>query len=121
MAIHVRLIELCRKVGIGNDCDGHIIQSEDFPVLLAGLADDVPTGLHWVMFVPNIVSVCEEEQQAEWLPLCRDWRMIGCYYAQTEVGHGSNVRAVETTATFLSEHKGGQPGRNLVINSPTLT
>jgi acyl-CoA oxidase len=45
--------------------------------------------------------------------------MIGCY-AQTEVGHGSNVRALETTATFLSEHKGGQPGGTFVINSRTL-
>ena len=120
LAKHVRLIELCRKLGIGDECDGHIIQSEDFPVLLAALGDDLPTALHWVMFVPNIVSLCDEEQQAEWLPLCRDWRMIGCY-AQTELGHGSNVRALETTATFLPERDGGQPGGSFVINSPTLT
>ena len=120
LAKHVRLVELCRKLGIGNECDGHVIQSEDFPVLLAALADDVPTALHWVMFVPNIVSLCDEQQQAEWLPLCRDWRMIGCY-AQTELGHGSNVRALETTATFLPENEGGQPGGSFVINSPTLT
>ena len=72
------------------------------------------------MFQPNIVSLCDEEQQAEWLPLCRDWRMIGCY-AQTELGHGSNIRALETTATFLSEAKGGMKGGRWVINSPTLT
>lgn len=76
--------------------------------------------LHWVMFQPNIVSLCDEEQQARWLPLCRDWRMIGCY-AQTELGHGSNIRALETTATFLPESKGGQKGGSWVINSPTLT
>ena len=120
LAKHVRLIELCRKLGIGSECDGHIINSKDFPVILAALGDDLPTALHWVMFVPNIVSLCDEEQQAEWLPLCRDWRMIGCY-AQTELGHGSNVRALETTATFLSESNGGQPGGSFVINSPTLT
>lgn len=120
LAKHVRMIELCRKLGIGSECDGHVIQSEDFPLILAALADDLPTALHWVMFVPNIVSLCDEEQQAEWLPLCRDWRMIGCY-AQTELGHGSNVRALETTATFLPESSGGQPGGSFVINSPTLT
>jgi len=77
--------------------------------------------LHWVMFQPNIVSLCDEEQKARWLPLCRDWRMIGCY-AQTELGHGSNIRALETTATFLPESKGGQKGEgSWVINSPTLT
>jgi acyl-CoA oxidase len=72
------------------------------------------------MFQPNIVSLCDEEQQSEWLPLCRDWRMIGCY-AQTELGHGSNIRNLETTATFLPESKGGMKGGNWVIHSPTLT
>jgi acyl-CoA oxidase len=120
IAKHVRLIELCRKLGIGDDCGGEIIASPDFPMLLEALGDDLPTALHWVMFVPNIVSLCDEEQKAEWLPMCRDWRMIGCY-AQTELGHGSNVRALETTATFLPEHKGGQTGGNWVINSPTIT
>jgi acyl-CoA oxidase len=94
--------------------------SKDFPVLAASIADDFPTSLHWVMFVPNIMSLCDKEQQAEWLPLCRDWRMIGCY-AQTELGHGSNVRALETTATFLPETKGGGKGGSFVIHSPTLT
>lgn len=28
--------------------------------------------------------------------------MIGCY-AQTEVGHGSNIRALQTTATYLPD------------------
>jgi acyl-CoA oxidase len=78
------------------------------------------SALHWVMFQPNIVSLCDEEQQARWLPLCRDWRMIGCY-AQTELGHGSNIRALETTATFLPESKGGAKGGLWIINSPTLT
>jgi len=88
LAKHVRMIELCRKLGIGNECQGEVVLSEDFPVMVASLADDLPTSLHWVMFVPNIISLCDDEQQAKWLPLCRDWRMIGCY-AQTELGHVS--------------------------------
>jgi len=120
MAKGVRLIEVCRKLGIGNECEGRITESKDFPVILEAVADDIPLALHWVMFQPNIVSLCDEEQRARWLPLCRDWKMIGCY-AQTELGHGSNIRALETTATFLPESKGGQKGGSWIINSPTLT
>jgi len=120
LAKHVRLIEICRKLGIVANDDGDIIHDPDFTTLLSALADDLPTALHWIMFVPNIKSLCDEQQQAQWLPLCRDWKMIGCY-AQTELGHGSNVRALETTATFLPEHRGGDIGGSFVINSPTLT
>jgi acyl-CoA oxidase len=120
IAKHVRMIEICRKLGIGDECGGQIIESEDFQMILEAVADDLPTALHWVMFVPNIVSLCDVEQKAEWLPLCRDWRVIGCY-AQTELGHGSNVRALETTATFVPESRGGMKGGSFFINSPTLT
>lgn len=40
--------------------------------------------------------------------------VLGCY-AQTELGHGSNVAELETTATF------DQATDEIVINSPTLT
>ena len=70
--------------------------------------------------VPNILTLCDAEQQSRWLPLCRDWRMIGCY-AQTELGHGSNIRALETTATFLREKDGGAPGGEWVVHTPTVT
>ena len=89
--------------GVGED--GDVINSEDWSYLTAAVSDDFPTTLHWVMFVPNIASLCDDEQRSVWLPLCRDWRVIGCY-AQTEIGHGSNVRGLETTATFLSEGRG---------------
>ena len=132
LAKFVRLIELCRAAGIGsvpnNDknsaiqhIEGEIIGSPEFWTLVSAISDDpLPPSLHWVMFVPNILTLCDEEQQAEWLPLCRDWKMIGCY-AQTELGHGSNIRALETTATFLKESEGGAPGGEWIINSPTLT
>ncbi|GKZ00836.1 hypothetical protein MPSEU_001035300 [Mayamaea pseudoterrestris] len=121
LAKHVRLVELCRTLNIAQDAGGDVTQSQDFPLLLGAIADDLPTSLHWVMFVPNIISLCDEEQQKEWLPLCRDWKMIGCY-AQTELGHGSNVRALETTATFQpSSAKGSLPEGSWIIHSPSLT
>ena len=123
LAKHVRLIELCRILGIGEneeeddhnedkdnnknknkkknnniDKNGDLLQSRDFPLLLAALGDDLPTSLHWVMFVPNIISLFDDEQQKQWLPLCRDWKVVGCY-AQTELGH-VRTRSVCTCYMF---------------------
>eukprot|EP00571_Detonula_confervacea_P013685 CAMPEP_0172306684 /NCGR_PEP_ID=MMETSP1058-20130122/7706_1 /TAXON_ID=83371 /ORGANISM="Detonula confervacea, Strain CCMP 353" /LENGTH=786 /DNA_ID=CAMNT_0013018651 /DNA_START=700 /DNA_END=3060 /DNA_ORIENTATION=+ len=140
LAKFVRLVELCRAAGVaapgGNNhgknaikmgsaavqhLEGEIIATPEFLTLVSTISDDpFPTSLHWVMFVPNILTLCDAEQQSRWLPLCRDWKMIGCY-AQTELGHGSNIRALETTATFLKESDGGAKGGEWVIHSPTLT
>ncbi|OVA04668.1 Acyl-CoA oxidase [Macleaya cordata] len=72
------------------------------------------TDLHWGMFVPAIKGQGTKEQQEKWLPLAYKMQIIGCY-AQTELGHGSNVQGLETTATFDPESD------EFVINSPTLT
>jgi len=82
LAKHVRLVEICRSIGVGSEpgaaYPGEIVLSPDFYTLVASVADELPTALHWIMFIPNILSLCDEEQQNRWLPLCRDWRMIGC-------------------------------------------
>ncbi|KAJ0970670.1 hypothetical protein J5N97_018629 [Dioscorea zingiberensis] len=70
--------------------------------------------LHWGMFVPAIKGQGTEEQQKKWLPLAYKMQIIGCY-AQTELGHGSNVQGLETTATFDPKSD------EFVIHSPTLT
>lgn len=66
------------------------------------------------MFIPALKGQATEEQQHKWLPLAYKMAIIGCY-AQTELGHGSNVQGLETTATF-------DPATDeFVLNSPTLT
>ncbi|OIW10847.1 hypothetical protein TanjilG_27793 [Lupinus angustifolius] len=72
------------------------------------------TDLHWGMFVPAIKGQGTDEQQQQWLPLANKMQIIGCY-AQTELGHGSNVQGLETTATFDVKTD------EFVLNSPTLT
>ncbi|MCL7030406.1 hypothetical protein MKW94_028848, partial [Papaver nudicaule] len=72
------------------------------------------TDLHWGMFVPAIKGQGTQEQQDKWLPLAYRMQIIGCY-AQTELGHGSNVQGLETTATFDSETD------EFILHSPTLT
>lgn len=54
---------------------------------------------HPQMFIPSILSQGTPEQQEHWLPLCYNLSIIGTY-AQTELGHGTFVRGLETTATF---------------------
>ncbi|XAR54930.1 Acyl-CoA oxidase [Bertholletia excelsa] len=72
------------------------------------------TDLHWGMFVPAIKGQGTEEQQKKWLSLAYKMKIIGCY-AQTELGHGSNVQGLETTATFDPQTD------EFIIHSPTLT
>ncbi|KAH9777132.1 peroxisomal acyl-coenzyme A oxidase 1 [Citrus sinensis] len=66
------------------------------------------------MFVPAIKGQGTDEQHQKWLPLAYKMEIIGCY-AQTELGHGSNVQGLETTATFDPQTD------EFVIHSPTLT
>lgn len=64
--------------------------------------------------MPAIKGQGTEEQQQKWLSLANKMQIIGCY-AQTELGHGSNVQGLETTATFDPETD------EFVIHSPTQT
>lgn len=70
--------------------------------------------LHIGMFIPSILSQGTPEQQAKWLPLCNSLRIIGTY-AQTELGHGTFVRGLETIAVYDVE------SRSFIVHSPTLT
>ncbi|GMF66981.1 unnamed protein product [Phytophthora fragariaefolia] len=72
------------------------------------------TALHTGMFFKNLGLLFTDEQQARWMKMAKQWRMIGCY-AQTELGHGSNVRGLETTATYIPATD------EFEIHSPTLT
>ena len=85
-----------------------------FPFLLFSCVCVGGVGIGQGMFVPAIKGQGTEEQQQKWLPLAYRMQIIGCY-AQTELGHGSNVQGLETTATF-------DPDKDeFVIHSPTLT
>ena len=75
--------------------------------------DDIGTDLQLLMFIPNLKATFSDEQLAHWLPRAEAWEVLGCY-AQTELGHGSNVRALETTATYLPDTD------EIEIHSPTL-
>ncbi|KAK3071404.1 hypothetical protein LTR53_008681 [Teratosphaeriaceae sp. CCFEE 6253] len=79
------------------------------------LCDDVsPYMVHYAMFITTIREQADEQQRAYWEPKIKAGDVIGCY-AQTELGHGSNVKGIECEARWDPQ------SREFVLHSPTLT
>ena len=70
--------------------------------------------MHVGLFRFSLQNMADEEQWKKFFIPARDFDIWGCY-AQTELGHGSNVQGLETTAIF--DHKTDE----FVINTPTIT
>ncbi|XP_070712603.1 peroxisomal acyl-coenzyme A oxidase 1 isoform X2 [Pempheris klunzingeri] len=71
-------------------------------------------GLHFAMFLPTLYSQCDPQQSRKWLPLAESYQVVGTY-AQTELGHGTHLRGLETTATY------DPATQEFVLNSPTVS
>ncbi|EUC30232.1 hypothetical protein COCCADRAFT_39514 [Bipolaris zeicola 26-R-13] len=87
---------------------------EEFRMAMELVGEPGPYGLHDSMFKVTLEGQGTPEQQEKWLTKANDYKIIGCY-AQTELGHGSNVRGLETTATWNKDDK------TFTIHSPHLT
>lgn len=79
------------------------------------LTDEMsPYHLHMTMFSNTVKEQANDEQKAYWWPKIASWKIIGAY-AQTELGHGSNVRGLECQAKYDPKTK------EFIIHSPYLT
>ncbi|KAG8127937.1 hypothetical protein E2320_014808 [Naja naja] len=77
------------------------------------LTDDLAFSIH-LIFIKSILALGTDEQINKWIPLAKKIFIIGTY-AQTELGHGSNLRGLETTATF------DVATQEFILNTPTFS
>lgn len=92
----------------------HGWDEDEYQVAYDLIGEATPFGLHAGMFTKTLREQCTPAQQSEFLHAAINYRIIGCY-AQTELGHGSNVKGIETTATWVPQSK------TFEIHSPHLT
>ncbi|CAH0405627.1 unnamed protein product [Chilo suppressalis] len=83
-------------------------------IMWAVFKDNSPFGLHYAMFLPTIEGQADDKQKEYWLKRANNLEIIGTY-AQTELGHGTFIRGLETTATYDAETE------EFILHSPTLT
>ncbi|KAK4938217.1 hypothetical protein LTR10_021290 [Elasticomyces elasticus] len=74
----------------------------------------LPVQPQFRIFMSNLERQMSDEQKAIWIPKAERFEIFGSY-SQTELGHGSNVRGIETTATF------DQGTDEFIIKSPTIS
>jgi len=72
-----------------------------------------PLMTHMGLFLPTIIGQASLEQQGWWLYRCLTFQIVGSY-AQTELGHGSNVRGLQTVSDY------DPATEEFVLNTPTL-
>ena len=74
----------------------------------------IKLGVQFGLFGGSIQQLGTEYHHRKYLPKAASCQLLGGF-AMTEIGHGSNVQALETTAVYDSEH------RDFIINSPSYS
>lgn len=92
----------------------HNWSKDEYQVANDLISEPTPYGLHASMFLVTLREQGTPEQHKLFLEKAEKYEIIGCY-AQTELGHGSNVRGLETTATWNADDK------TFTLHSPHLT
>ncbi|EGT32383.1 CBN-ACOX-1 protein [Caenorhabditis brenneri] len=114
-----KILESARKLTILTEKMSEIIDPTDAAELyhlnneVLGLEGN-PMALHGVMFIPALSAQASDEQQAKWLTRAVKREIIGTY-AQTELGHGTNLQNLETTATY------DVATQEFVLHTPQIT
>ena len=116
-----RYIDACRKVRRFSEivaearraANRELVLDELYELYL-GVDENLPLDVHLSMFIPIMQLHTDAEQRGRWLTKSLSFEIIGAY-CQTELAHGSNVRGIETVATFIESEDAFD------LHSPTLT
>lgn len=116
-----RYIDACRKVRRFSEiiaearraANRELVLDELYELYL-GVDENLPIDVHLSMFIPLMQLHTDTEQRERWLTKSLSFEIIGAY-CQTELAHGSNVRGIETIATFIEAEDAFD------LHSPTLT
>ncbi len=97
------------RMGGENDHGGNVAGFEE--LVIADPSLQVKGGVQWGLFGSAVLHLGNEEHQDKWLPGIMDLSIPGCF-AMTEIGHGSDVASIGTTASYDVETQ------EFLINTP---
>ncbi|GAA5154740.1 acyl-CoA dehydrogenase [Microbacterium pseudoresistens] len=98
-----------KRLGGSEDNGGNIAGFEE--LVAADPSLQIKSGVQWGLFGGAVLQLGTEEHHDRWLPGIMDLSIPGAF-AMTEIGHGSDVQAIGTTATYDPETE------EFVINTP---
>ncbi|XP_065897934.1 peroxisomal acyl-coenzyme A oxidase 1-like [Dysidea avara] len=103
----VRYVQRCQELNIQDDPIKR-------PLFVRAINTELPIEINETMFIPTLEGQASNEQKERWLEPAKRHEIIGAY-AQTEMGHGTFIRGLETTATYDPKTQ------QFDMHSPTLT
>src|SRR5689334_16424438 len=113
MAAHGAAEDGFKKEHGGNGDVGAAVTQIEM-LAMSDLSLMVKAGVQWGLFGGAIENLGTERHHEAYVQKIIDLELLGCF-AMTETGHGSDVQALETTATYDPE------AQEFVIDSPTRT
>ena len=97
------------RLGGSDDHGGNVSGFEE--LVTADPSVQIKAGVQWGLFGSAVMHLGSQEHQDKWLPGIMSLEIPGCF-AMTEIGHGSDVASIATTATY------DPATEEFVINTP---
>ncbi|ALO66973.1 acyl-CoA dehydrogenase [Arthrobacter alpinus] len=97
------------RLGGSDDHGGNVAGFEE--LVLADPSLQIKGGVQWGLFGSAVLHLGNQEHQDKWLPGIMNLDIPGSF-AMTEIGHGSDVASIATTATYDAQSE------EFVINTP---